>query len=59
LYNRSTLGILHWCIPVEEGKALLLDIHEGICGHHASSQSIVGKAFQQGFYWPMVTSEAA
>jgi hypothetical protein len=29
-------GILHPCILPEEGKALLLDIHEGIYEHHAS-----------------------
>jgi hypothetical protein len=54
LYHRSTLGILQQCAPIEEGKALLLDIHEEICGHHASSRNMVGKAFQQCFYWPMV-----
>jgi hypothetical protein len=32
--------------PLEEGKALLLDIHEGIYGHHASSRSMVRKAFR-------------
>jgi hypothetical protein len=37
-------------IPIKEGKMLLLNIHEGICGHHASSRSMVGKAFRQGFY---------
>jgi hypothetical protein len=50
LYRRSTSGILQWCIPPGEDKALLLDIHEGIWGHHASSRSMVGKAFRQGFY---------
>jgi hypothetical protein len=30
--------------PHEEGKALLLDIHEGIYRYHASSRSMVGKA---------------
>jgi hypothetical protein len=49
LYHHSTSGVLQRCIPIEEGKALLLDIHEGVCGHHASSGSMVGKAFWQGF----------
>jgi hypothetical protein len=46
LYRRNSSGILQWCIPGEEGKALLLNIHKGICGHHASSRSMVRKAFQ-------------
>jgi hypothetical protein len=45
LYHHSTSSVLQWCIPTEEGKALLLDIHEGICGHHASSRSMVRKIF--------------
>jgi hypothetical protein len=51
LYHHSILGILQWGIPVKEGKVLLLDIHDRICGHHASSRSMVGKAFRYGFYW--------
>jgi hypothetical protein len=47
--------ILQRCIPIEQGKTLLLDIHEGICGHHASLRSMVGKAFRHGFYWPTTT----
>jgi hypothetical protein len=45
MYHHSTSGILQWCIPIEEGKALLLNIHKGICGHHASSKSMVRKVF--------------
>jgi hypothetical protein len=32
--------------------SLLLEIHAGICGHHAAPWSLVSKAFCQGFYWP-------
>jgi hypothetical protein len=45
LYRRNASGILQCCIPPGEGKALLLDIHEGIYGHQAS-RSMVEKAFQ-------------
>jgi hypothetical protein len=33
VYQRSTSGILQRCIPRKGGKALHLNIHEGICGH--------------------------
>jgi hypothetical protein len=36
---------------MEKGKALLLDIHQGECGHHASARAIIAKAFRHGFYW--------
>ena len=48
LYKRSPseTGILMKCIPIAQGKELLLEIHTGICGHHAASRSLVGKAFR-------------
>ena len=47
LYRRSTLGVFQRCITPEEGRNLLDEIHAGVCGHHASSRSIVSKAFRQ------------
>jgi hypothetical protein len=51
LYKRSTTGVLQRCIAPEDGISLLRDIHEGTCGHHASSRTLVAKAFRSGFYW--------
>jgi hypothetical protein len=51
LYKRSTTGVLQRCIAQEDGIALLREIHEGTCGHHASSRTLVAKAFRSGFYW--------
>ena len=45
LYKRSITQILQKCSDEEDGKALLLDIHEGTYGHHASSRVLVSKAF--------------
>jgi hypothetical protein len=49
LYHRSTLGILQRCIFVEEGKALLLDIHKGIdgtmLGQEAWPERLSGRVF--------------
>jgi hypothetical protein len=51
LYKRSTTGVLQRCIVPEDGITLLKHIHEGTCGHHASSTTLVAKAFCLGFYW--------
>jgi ribonuclease HI len=51
LYKRSTIGVLQRCIAQEDGIALLCEIHEGTCGHHANSRTLVAKAFRSGFYW--------
>src|SRR4051812_30944384 len=58
LYKRSVTQIRQKCIDEEDGKALLLDIHEGTCGHHASSRVLVSKAFRAGFYWPTTMKNA-
>jgi hypothetical protein len=56
LYKHSVLGIFQKCIEPEEG--LLKEIHQGECGHHASSRALVAKAFRHGFYWPMALRDA-
>ncbi|XP_034599553.2 uncharacterized protein [Setaria viridis] len=58
LYKRSHTGILQRCIPIEQGKALIQDIHAGACGHHAAPRTLVGNAFRQGFYWPTAVADA-
>jgi hypothetical protein len=40
------------CVPWEEGKDILEEIHKGVCGNHASPRSLVSNAFQRAFYWP-------
>jgi hypothetical protein len=49
LYKHSVLGIFQKCIEPEEGLELLREIHQGECGHHASSRALVAKAFCHGF----------
>ena len=58
LYKRSHTGILQRCIPIEQGKRLLSDIHGGVCGHHATPRTLVGNVFRQGFYWPTAVADA-
>jgi hypothetical protein len=58
LYKRSTIGVLQRCIAPEDGIALLCDIHERTCRHHASSRTLVAKAFRSGFYWLLALHDA-
>nr|AAU44223.1 putative polyprotein [Oryza sativa Japonica Group] len=58
LYRRAANGVLLKCIPREQGVELLADIHEGECGAHSASRTLVGKAFRQGFYWPTALNDA-
>jgi transposase InsO family protein len=58
LYRRSSSGILLKCISREKGRDVIADVHGGECGSHASSRTLVGKAFRQGFYWPTALQDA-
>jgi hypothetical protein len=51
LYKRGAADILMRCIPGDQGQELLQEIHASTCSHHAGPRTLVGKAFQQGFYW--------
>jgi ribonuclease HI/transposase InsO family protein len=50
LYHRSPSGILQRYISIAQGQELLQEIHSGASGHHAAPRTLVGNAFQQGFY---------
>nr|BAB62634.1 P0402A09.17 [Oryza sativa Japonica Group]BAB92136.1 P0455C04.11 [Oryza sativa Japonica Group] len=49
LYKKAPNGVLLKCVSSDDGRHLLLDIHERICGSHAAGRTLVGKAFRQGF----------
>jgi ribonuclease HI len=59
LYRRgATSGVLMKCVPQEEGKDILEEIHKGVCGNHTSSRTLVSKAFRRAFYWPTALGDA-
>ncbi|KAM0847810.1 hypothetical protein ACQ4PT_054780 [Festuca glaucescens] len=58
LYCRRPNGVALRCIPLEEGKKLIDDIHAGECCHHSSARTLAGKAFRSGFYWPTALDDA-
>ena len=54
LHHRSVTGACQCCVSPEEGH----EIHEGDCGHHAGSKSLVAKAFRHGFCWLTAHADA-
>ena len=58
LHHCSVSGVFQCCISPEEGREILQEIHEGDCGHHAGSKSLVAKAFRHGFYWLTAHADA-
>jgi hypothetical protein len=59
LYRRgASSGVLMKCVPREEGKGILEEIHKGVCDNHASSRTLVSKAFRRAFYSPTALGDA-
>jgi ribonuclease HI len=53
LYRRGAWsGVLMKCVTKEDGYDILREIHKGVCGNHAASRTLVGKAYRTGFWWP-------
>ena len=59
LYKASIIAPLLKCVASSKGKQLLKEIHEGSCGSHNGPRALVGKAFRQGFYWPIAINNAS
>jgi hypothetical protein len=58
LYWCGTNGVLMRCITREDSCELITVIHGGECGNHASSRTLIGKAFLHDFYWPIALQDA-
>jgi hypothetical protein len=59
LYRRGARSeVLIKCVTREDGYDILREIHEGVCGNHAASRTLVGKAYKAGFWWPTAVSDA-
>jgi hypothetical protein len=59
LYRRGARsGVLMKCVTKEDGYDILREIHEGVCGNHAASRTLVGKAYRAGFWWPTAVTHA-
>jgi hypothetical protein len=59
LYKHGVCSPLLKRLSRAEGIELMKEIHAGLCGSHIGSRPLLGKVFQQGFYWPKVASDAA
>jgi hypothetical protein len=58
LYQHGINGIIMRCITQEEGCKLLIEVHGGKCGNHASSLTLLSKAIQHSFYSPTTLQDA-
>jgi hypothetical protein len=59
LYRRAASPrVLLKCITTDDSKEILGEIHSRCCDNHATSGTLVDKAFCSGFYWPIAFKDA-
>ena len=46
LYKCSASGFLMKCVTLDEGNEILREIHEGVCGNHTTSRTLIIKAYR-------------
>ena len=51
LYKKSKDQILLRCVDTDEAKKIVHEIHEGICGTHASGHVMTRQIMRAGYYW--------
>ncbi|XP_065007665.1 uncharacterized protein LOC103992979 [Musa acuminata AAA Group] len=58
LYKRSFSQPLLRCLEPSEVKAVLAEVHEGICREHIAARTLAYKILRQGYYWPTMSQDA-
>ncbi|PNX61035.1 gag-pol polyprotein, partial [Trifolium pratense] len=52
LYKSGFASPMLLCVGEEEAKRIMEEVHEGSCGSHIGSRSLVGKILRADFYLP-------
>ncbi|KAL0420641.1 UNVERIFIED_CONTAM: hypothetical protein Slati_3087000 [Sesamum latifolium] len=58
LYKHSSSQPYLRCLPSEEGRNVLQEIHEGICGSYIGGMTLANKTFWAGYFWPTLKKDA-
>ena len=51
LYKKGKDQILLRCVDANEAKKIVLEIHEGVCGTHASGHVMARQIMKVEYYW--------
>ena len=46
------------CLSPKEANYVMREVHEGICGNHSRSRSLVHKLIRARYYWPTMQKDA-
>lgn len=59
LYQREFSWPLLKCVLEHEGKYILQEVYEGICGSHIGARSLARKIMCFGYFWPRMEEDAS
>ena len=57
LYKRGFSRPYLRCLGNEKADYVMREVHEGICGNHSGSRSLVHKLVQARYYWPTMQKD--
>ncbi|KAI9120676.1 hypothetical protein K1719_007709 [Acacia pycnantha] len=58
LYRKGMHSPMMKCLAANEAQYVLLEIHEGINGHHMGAKALARKAIRAGYFWPTLAADA-
>ena len=58
LYKRGFSCPYLRCLGNKEANYVMKEVHEGICGNHSGSRSLVHKLVRARYYWPTMQKDA-
>ena len=57
LYQRTAEDLLLKCLGSDQARAVMGEVHEGICGTHQSAPKMKWLLRRAGFYWPTMMAD--
>jgi len=58
LYKRGFSHPYLRCLGAKDADYVMREVHEGICGNHSGSRSLMHKLVRAGYYWPTMQKDA-
>ena len=58
LYKRLISFPLLKCLLPSKAKYALQEVHDRLCGNHLRGRALAYKILRQGYYWPIIQSDA-
>ena len=51
LYKKNKDQMLLRCVDIDDAKKIVHEIHDGVCGTHASGHEMAKHIMRAGYYW--------